>query len=55
MTRRKLFALLAGLLAVPATTVRSAMGAPMGSSRIVVLDGWVLLEDDLWSLTKHVA
>jgi len=55
MTRRRLFALLSGLLAMPATTIRSAMGEPIGSSRIVVLDGWVLLEDDLRSLAKHVA
>ena len=46
MTRRTLLALFAGLLATPSAILR-AMGAPMGRSKIVIVDGWVLLEDDL--------
>lgn len=54
MTRRNMLALFGGLLTLP-TTVLRAMSAPARSSRIVIVDGWVLLEDDLRRLATHVA
>jgi hypothetical protein len=54
MTRRNLLICFVGLLAAPATIVRG-MSARAGGGKIVIVDGWVLLEDDLRKFAAHVA
>lgn len=39
---------------MPAAAV-GAMTAPAERNRIVIVDGWILLEDDLRRLATHVA
>ena len=48
-----MLAALFGLLAMP-TTILRATSAPAASGGVVIVDGWVLLEDDVRRLTTHV-
>jgi hypothetical protein len=53
LSRRNLLICLAGLFAAPAAIVRG-MGSGVAGGKIVIVDGWVLLEDDLRKLPAHV-
>lgn len=53
MTRRNLLMCLFGFLAAPAAILRGA-NTRRGGGKIVIVDGWVLLEDDLRNLAAHV-
>jgi hypothetical protein len=53
--RRQLLALLLGTVAAPGAAISAWPHLPVRARRVVVVNGWVLLEDDLLKAVDHVA
>jgi hypothetical protein len=53
--RRQLLSLLFAAMAVPGAATSTRWNLRVGSSRMIILNGWVLLEDDVYEVARYAA
>jgi hypothetical protein len=53
--RRQLLSLLFAAMALPGAATSAWWNLRAGSRRVVIINGWVLLEDDVREVTRHAA